>query len=63
MVWSVMNKQFTAKCPYCKKSHGKVSSRLSVLTAKCPYGEISYGEMFYGEKSYGEKSDHDFKYI
>ena len=43
-------------------------SRPSVLTAKCPHGEMSYGEMSYsemsygemsyGEKSYGEKSGH-----
>ena len=33
--------QFTAKCPYGKKSHGEVSLRRSVLTAKCPHGEVS----------------------
>ena len=57
-VWFVMTKWFTAKCPYGKKSHGKVSLRRSDLIAKCPYGELSsrqnvrtakgpYGEMSY----------------
>ena len=32
--------------------------RRSVLTAKCPYGEMSYGEMSNGDNSYGEKSGH-----
>ena len=36
-----MTKKFTAKCPYGKKSHGEVSLRRSVLTAKCPYSEAS----------------------
>ena len=33
-----------------------MSLRRTVLTAKCPYGEMSYSEMSYGEKSDGEKS-------
>ena len=37
-------------------SHSEMSSRRSVLTAKCPYGELSYGEVSYGGKSYGQKS-------
>ena len=36
-----MTKQFTAKCPNGKKSHGEVSLRRSVLTPKYPYGEVS----------------------
>ena len=40
-VWSVMTKQFTAKCRYGKNSHGEVSLRRIVLTAECPYGEVS----------------------
>ena len=39
-----------------KCPHGEMSLRRSVRTAKCPYGELSYGEVSYGEKSYGEKS-------
>ena len=40
-VWSVMTKQYTAKCPYAKKSHGEVTVRRSVRMAKCLYGKVS----------------------
>ena len=36
-----MTKQFTAKCPYGKNYHGEVFLRRIVLTAICPYGEVS----------------------
>ena len=42
-----------------KCPHGELSVRRTVRAAKCPYGEMSYGEMSYGEKSYGEKSGHE----
>ena len=63
-----MTEQFTANCPFGKKkSNGKVSLRLSVLTTKCPHGEMSlrrdvrtakrpYGKMSNHEMFYGEKS-------
>ena len=39
-----------------KCPHGEIYLQRSVRTAKGPYGKISYGEIYYGEKSYGEKS-------
>ena len=36
-----MTKRLTVICPHGKKSHGEVSLRRSVLTAKCTYGEVS----------------------
>ena len=45
-------------------SHGKkVVRRNVVLTAKCPYDEMSHGEMSHGEKSYDEKSGHGMKQL
>ena len=71
-----MTKQFTAKCPYGKKSHIEGSLRQSVLTTqfplnemslrqsvhavKFPYNEMSYGEISHSDKSYGKKSGHDY---
>ena len=41
-----------------KCPHGEMSLRRSIRTAKCQYGEKYYGEMSHGEKSYGKKSGH-----
>jgi len=51
MVWSVMTKQFTAKCPYGKKSHGELSSWRNVRTAKCPTAKSLTAKYPHGEMS------------
>ena len=42
-----------------KCPHGEMSLRQSVRKAKCSYCEMSYGEMSHGKKSYHEKSGHE----
>ena len=52
-----MKIKFTAKIPYGKKSHGEVSLRQCVLTAKCRYGEASSRRNVLTEKCpYGKVS-------
>ena len=52
-----MTKQFTAKYPCGKKSHGEMFLRLSVFAIKFPYGELSVRQNVRTTKCpYGELS-------